>query len=529
MTPLDYPRRRHRVDGGCGARRSISREDLHPSVFWIAFGGFALMLATGQRLRPIGAADPDGGDVPDAGDLSRDARRRGFGLDSIWILPLLGLMLSDAAHAMVVARAVAMAARDVGDGGRRSRGRSSSSRSGFRAVDPAARESVEHKHRHRAVASRTERRLSRTRPQRRHPVRRRVVSLVSADARERFRREVLVPREGGGGRLGVVAIYQGFVDLTFLEAALLDLHDSRVRNAWPIRTSWERSMAFWTVGAIVLARRCAAVADGDGRRRSGVGRGDGVAVGIATGLAAVSGEPGGRARRSGSVLASKRTARMDMRRFATFGVIAIVVAVIAAWLPCRRASTHTIVAARHPRVHSVPRRSSILESANELLWERFGYGPAAIEMIKEHPIDGIGVGMFHALVDDFGKLRGYHLAPDNAQNWFRHVFAELGIVGSVPDALVVRRPGNADVHAFGRRSVVVWDVARSVAWIRRRLDLRHARAIDSGCADVLGVRVLAVVGSESACDSRGAFDLESGVVSNDGRRPPPYSLRSTSG
>ena len=80
--------------------------------------------------------------------------------------------------------------------------------------------------------------------------------------------------------------------------------------------------------------------------------------------------------------------------------------------------------------------AGIVKSANELLWERFGYGLAAIQMIQEHPIEGVGVGMFHTLVHDFGTLRGYSgeraLTTDNAQNWFRHILAEQGIVGSIP-------------------------------------------------------------------------------------------------
>jgi hypothetical protein len=81
----------------------------------------------------------------------------------------------------------------------------------------------------------------------------------------------------------------------------------------------------------------------------------------------------------------------------------------------------------------------VVKSINILLWERFGYGPAAIEMIKEHPIDGIGVGTFHYLVIDYGRLVGYpseehlnFLATDNAQSWYRHIIAEFGLVGSIP-------------------------------------------------------------------------------------------------
>ena len=50
----------------------------------------------------------------------------GYGLDVIWILPLLGLMLSDrGAWQLVAAGALAVAARDVVSARRRSRGRSS--------------------------------------------------------------------------------------------------------------------------------------------------------------------------------------------------------------------------------------------------------------------------------------------------------------------------------------------------------------------------------------------------------------------
>ena len=79
------------------------------------------------------------------------------------------------------------------------------------------------------------------------------------------------------------------------------------------------------------------------------------------------------------------------------------------WSSCRSASTHTVdrSAALSDYVPFIG-DDGIVKSVNELLWERFGYGPAAIEMIKEHPIDGIGVGTFHALVIDYGRLSAIH-------------------------------------------------------------------------------------------------------------------------
>ncbi len=84
-----------------------------------------------------------------------------------------------------------------------------------------------------------------------------------------------------------------------------------------------------------------------------------------------------------------------------------IAAVVATVVVLQRASTHTVI--QRGSLNYVPfiGEYGIVNSINILLWERFGYGPAAIQMIKEHPIDGIGVGAFHALVIDYGRLRGY--------------------------------------------------------------------------------------------------------------------------
>jgi hypothetical protein len=77
--------------------------------------------------------------------------------------------------------------------------------------------------------------------------------------------------------------------------------------------------------------------------------------------------------------------------------------------------------------------ASVITFLHELLWRRQDYGTAAVAMIGDHPMFGVGVGSFHLLTADYGTLIGYHgiLVPDNAQNWFRHQLAEFGILGSV--------------------------------------------------------------------------------------------------
>lgn len=101
----------------------------------------------------------------------------------------------------------------------------------------------------------------------------------------------------------------------------------------------------------------------------------------------------------------------------------------------------------------------IRESARQLLWDRYGYAPAAVQMITEHPWAGVGAGTFHTLVRDFALLTTRKpLVPDNAQSWYRHLLAELGLLGSLPwlawcvvfvSTLFSRAAGDRDRFSLG--------------------------------------------------------------------------------
>jgi hypothetical protein len=53
-------------------------------------------------------------------------------------------------------------------------------------------------------------------------------------------------------------------------------------------------------------------------------------------------------------------------------------------------------------------------------------------MLREVPLTGVGSGMYYVLVSDYGlRYLGDPLHFDNAQNWYLHQLAELGILGSV--------------------------------------------------------------------------------------------------
>ena len=271
--------------------------------------------------------------------------------------------------------------------------------------------------------------------------------------RERFTREVLYPLAITAAVGCIVAIYQGFVDLSFLNRGFWT-YMLRVAGTHGDPNRLGAITALWAVSGVVLAMRFAQP------WRAVVTAGSlliGVAAvwtsGTRTGLAAI----GISILIAGvEAVAAWKRSRASVRQLAIAGGAVLVIGV-ALVIALRGASTHTVW--QRGLRHYVPffGENSLAHTANEWLWERYGYGPAAIEMVKSHPIAGVGVGMFHPLVHDFGTLRAYDLTPDNAQSWFRHLIAELGLVGFIPVAwwclvlmaLMFSRPLRGDPLSFG--------------------------------------------------------------------------------
>jgi hypothetical protein len=78
-------------------------------------------------------------------------------------------------------------------------------------------------------------------------------------------------------------------------------------------------------------------------------------------------------------------------------------------------------------------KSSVQDAAYELLWNRDGYGAAAVEAINERPLTGVGIGRFTGLSTAYAqRALGRAIPPDNAQNLWRHTLAEQGILGLLP-------------------------------------------------------------------------------------------------
>ena len=100
------------------------------------------------------------------------------------------------------------------------------------------------------------------------------------------------------------------------------------------------------------------------------------------------------------------------------------------------------------------------------LWDRGSYGPIAAQIIREYPLTGVGMGAYHYLAPEYERMAtDERLQFDNAQNWWRHQAAELGVLGG---ALVLAwsallawwamtsrsRSGDA-AHAAVARSLVI--------------------------------------------------------------------------
>ena len=70
------------------------------------------------------------------------------------------------------------------------------------------------------------------------------------------------------------------------------------------------------------------------------------------------------------------------------------------------------------------------QAAHLLLWDRFLFYKAAVQMLKYTHGLGVGPGSFHILAPDFGLYpNGQPLHVDNAQNWYLHQLTELGLFG----------------------------------------------------------------------------------------------------
>ena len=239
-----------------------------------------------------------------------------------------------------------------------------------------------------------------------------------------FAREVLVPL-GAAALVGCAfGIYQGLFDLTFLSAGLWPAMQRAAGSLVDANASGMIA-ALWSAAVIALAAclrtrgwqwwaAAAAIVCWGGLWVSGsrtallVGT-----IGLAFSVYHGIGASASRSRRA--------------RGIAAAAVLVAVVILALAKAPSLSQTPIARVAGSLP----APTARGLLAFSKEL-WNRNLYGAAGTRMIADFPFSGVGVGIFHTIVPDYTVLMtGVRLPPDNAQNWFRHQIAELGLLGSV--------------------------------------------------------------------------------------------------
>lgn len=257
--------------------------------------------------------------------------------------------------------------------------------------------------------------------------------------RVRFVREVAWPLAGAAAIAAAVGAYQGFVRIDFLSGHVWP-YMNRATGTLMDANTFGTLMAFWGPGLMALvlasAARGGGLPAGVGARRWTV-----MAAAFVLFFAGVW-TSGSRTALAGFILATAaalhalwttQPGREIRLRRASVVAVALGLAALAALVAVvARGSATTSVFARIPSlVPGMEAGTSVGRTVVDL-WQRFGYGTAAMRMIAEHPLQGVGVGGFHTLVRDYSMLvADQSLAPDNAQSWYRHVLAELGLLGSL--------------------------------------------------------------------------------------------------
>ena len=242
---------------------------------------------------------------------------------------------------------------------------------------------------------------------------------------DRFLRVVAAPLAASAVLGSAVAIYQGLVDLTFLSGSAWPYVHRRAAGSMLDANAFGAAVALWTGGTLALACHL-------GWRRHGWWAAVAWVVcwaglwmtasrtALAAALVVLLFAIGGRVR------AAKTRRRLIVPALAVTVVAVIAIAGLAR-LPVLGETAVGRAWRGLPEVSATGARQFASD-----LWRRPPWGPAAERMIAEYPLTGVGVGACHGLLADYGRVTsGVPIRFDNAQNWFRHQVAELGVLGSV--------------------------------------------------------------------------------------------------
>lgn len=253
---------------------------------------------------------------------------------------------------------------------------------------------------------------------------------------ERFLPDIVVPLALGAVVTAVVAGYQYFVDLSFLNPTTYASHRRATGTMFDANLSG-MATAMWIGGGVALVNR-------PGRLR--------VPLVVAVLLLGWTGvwATGSRTSLGAALVVTAFVVASLARgvRIRPWHVLVAGAALVVLLVVIASGGRTVSPLARIYRMLPSPTLASVGGFAREL-WNRNNYGYAATVAIVRHPWFGAGVGSFHLLGSWFSGV-GF-LPPDNAQNWLRHQVAELGVVGSA--------------------GFLVWYLAFAVFVLRRRRTL----------------------------------------------------------
>lgn len=236
--------------------------------------------------------------------------------------------------------------------------------------------------------------------------------------RELFERDIVTPLVASISVLIAVAIYQYFVDVSFLNQSVYGARGRAGGTTYDANISGVLA-ALWIGGVFVRGQALGAL-----RAPVRIAAAGCAALAV---WATASGSALVTAVVVGAVTAFDAAGRVTLRaRHVAAGVL--VLALVGGLI--LTGGRETISPLTRLKQRFVQHSSVSVARVVSTLWDRDGYGPSAVRMVQSYPWTGVGVGMFHSLASSFSPYQLLH--PDNAQNWLRHQVAELGILGSAP-------------------------------------------------------------------------------------------------
>lgn len=233
-------------------------------------------------------------------------------------------------------------------------------------------------------------------------------------------RWIALPLAIGAIAASALAVYQGVVDISFLSGGLFPSM-RRAAGSLMDANAFGMIAALWSAGLLAFSGSV-------GMRALGL-------AGAVTCWAGLWMSGSRTALLAGSVglatiglAALRRTGELSLRmREVAAGAVAIGITLAALLLvPVNSESPLQRVRNTLPADASRVAVTSFLRE----LWDRGGYGVAATALIVRQPAVGVGIGMFHMMGADYLRAQAVEIPPDNAQNWWRHYVAEMGVLGS---------------------------------------------------------------------------------------------------